>query len=239
VGDRASQVFKALRDIPFDHYYQAEQTGWVLYLEGSTDLAILKAFAETLAHPAARALERPFAHYVANQPQAARNHFHGLREARPDLAGIALFDRIDEAPRADTPLEETMWRRRELENYLALPEALDAYAAASAEAGIPGPLFAAAEADKRRALMRECLADLVPPIALRDRSDPWWSDTKASDDFLDRLFDTYFRRLGLPNLMRKTDYHALARLVPAGLIDPEVSEKLDRIAAVAARARQP
>ena len=29
-------------------YYQAEQTGWVLYLEGSTDLAILQAFAKRL-----------------------------------------------------------------------------------------------------------------------------------------------------------------------------------------------
>ena len=77
------------------------------------------------------------------------------------------------------------------------------------------------------------------PIALRDRSDPWWSDTKASDDFLDRLFETYFHRLGLPNLMRTTDYHALARLVPAELIDPEVREKLDRIVGVASRARHP
>ncbi len=67
--------------------------------------------------------------------------------------------------------------------------------------------------------MRECIADLVAPIALRDRSDPWWSDTKASDDFLDRLFETYFHRLGPPNLMRKTSYHAQARLVPAELID--------------------
>jgi ABC-type taurine transport system ATPase subunit len=239
IGDRASQVFKALRDIAFDHYYQAEQTGWVLYLEGSTDLAILKAFADTLGHPAASALERPFAHYVANRPTAARDHFYGLREARPDLIGVALFDRIAETLRANAPLEELMWRRRELENYLALPEVLDAYAAASSEGDVPGPLFAAAERDKRRTLMRECIADLVPPIALRDRSDPWWSDTKASDDFLDRLFEMYFHRLGLPNLMRKTDYHALARLVPAELIDPEVREKLDRIAGVASRAPHP
>ena len=51
IDDRASQVLKALREIGFDHYYQAEQTGWVLYLEGSTDLAILTGFADTLRHP--------------------------------------------------------------------------------------------------------------------------------------------------------------------------------------------
>ena len=30
--------------------------------------------------------------------------------------------------------------------------------------------------------------------AMRDRSDKWWSETKASDDFLDRLFDDYSSR---------------------------------------------
>ena len=34
---------KSLRDIGFEHCYQAEEVGWVLYLEGSTDLAILRA----------------------------------------------------------------------------------------------------------------------------------------------------------------------------------------------------
>jgi hypothetical protein len=239
VADRGSQVLKARKDIPFDHYYQAEQAGWVLYLEGSTDRAILMAFAETLGHPAAAALERPFVHYVANHPPAARNHFYGLREAREELIGIALFDRIDATFETERPLEELMWQRRELENYLALPEVLDAYAEGTADADVPGPLFAAAERDKRRTLMRECIADLVPPVALRDRNDRWWSDTKASDDFLDRLFAVYFERLGLPNLMRKTDYHVLARLVPSALIDPEVREKLDRVADVASRARRP
>ena len=52
IDDRRSQVLKSLRSIGFDQYYQAEQTGWVLYLEGSTDLAILQAFAELLDHPA-------------------------------------------------------------------------------------------------------------------------------------------------------------------------------------------
>ena len=75
---------KALREIGFDQYYQAEQAGWILYLEGSTDLAILQAFAERLGNERAiRALERPFVHYVANQPRAAARHYYGLREALP------------------------------------------------------------------------------------------------------------------------------------------------------------
>ena len=58
------QVLKALRDIGFDQYYQAEETGWVLYVENSTDLAILQVFAKSLDHEAQRHLERPFVKYV-------------------------------------------------------------------------------------------------------------------------------------------------------------------------------
>ena len=53
IDDRGSQVLKALRAIGFEDYYLAEQVGWVLYLEGSTDLAILQAFARRLGHEAA------------------------------------------------------------------------------------------------------------------------------------------------------------------------------------------
>ena len=68
IDDRGSKVLKALRDISFEHYYLAEETGWVLYLEGSTDLAMLRAFARVLNHPAQKQLERPFVHYIGNQP---------------------------------------------------------------------------------------------------------------------------------------------------------------------------
>ncbi|MYA57361.1 AAA family ATPase [Candidatus Poribacteria bacterium] len=95
IDDRGSQLLKSLRTIGFEQYYQAQQRGWVLYLEGSTDLAILQAFAEKLNHPAKKELEAPYIHYVGNQPEKAREHFYGLREAKPDLVGFCLFDRID------------------------------------------------------------------------------------------------------------------------------------------------
>ena len=85
--------------------------------------------------------------------------------------------------------------------------------------------------------MQECINDLVPPVAPRNRDDRWWSEVKASDEYLDRLFDAFFKRLALPNLMRKSDYHVLAELVPEGLIGHEVIEKLDAIVKVAQRAR--
>lgn len=234
IDDRGSQLLKSIKEIGFQDYYQAEQTGWVLYLEGSTDLAILRAFAETLGHTAAAAVfERPFVHYVGNQPLKARDHFYGLQEAKPDLVGFALFDRVDQQLQVRPELDERMWLRREIENYLCQPETLLAYAEASGREASLGPLFDAAESERRRTAMQESIEDLVAPAALRDRSHPWWVRTKASDDFLDQLFPAFFNRLNLPNLMSKTHYHVLARHVPRDLIDPEVHEVLDAIVAVA------
>jgi hypothetical protein len=70
-----------------------------------------------------------------------------------------------------------------------------------------------------------------------EKGSPWSPDTKVSDDFLDPLFENFFRSLDLPNLMRKTDYHTLARFVPPELIDPKVAEVLDRIVAICERAK--
>lgn len=237
IDDRGAQVAKSLKAIGFEHYYQAEQKGWVLYLEGSTDLAILSAFAQRLGHPAAAALERPFVYYVQNQASRARDHFRGLLEAKGDLVGLLLVDRDDRLRPQAGPLRELMWSRREIENYLCFPEVLEAYAASLVERFGEGPLFEAARRQQLVERMRECIRDRVPLAALKDPTDQWWKTVKASDEFLDLVFRAFFSSLGLPgDLMRKTDYHQLARFVPSERIDEEVVSVLDQIAEVAAMA---
>ena len=85
--------------------------------------------------------------------------------------------------------------------------------------------------------MDECIHELVPPVALRNPEDVWWRNVKASDEFLDRLFEIFFDKLGLPNLMRKTNYHLLANHVDAGQLDPEIGRKLDLIRKVSQSAK--
>ena len=234
IDDRGSQVLKALREIGFDQYYQAEQTGWVLYLEGSTDLSILQVFAKRLGHePALRAFERPFVHFVGNQSRAVQSHYHGLREALPTLRGVVLFDRLASEPQDIAPVECLIWKRREIENYVCSRATLEAYATASAPDTAPGPLFTAAEAGQRLDAMREAIQEIESALKTLGKGAPWDADVKASDDFLEPLFDAYFKKLGLPNLMAKKNFYELADHVPADEIDPEIREKLDAIARVA------
>lgn len=232
IDDRGNQVLKSLKEIGFEQYLQAHEAGWVLYLEGSTDLAILRAFASKLSHPAQAALDRPFVHYVANQPGQARHHFYGLREAVPGLAGIAVFDRLDLRLQADPNLSQWMWRRREIENYLCQRETLHGWADEQGRRQ-EGELFAGTW----RAAMQEAITEIAAALKALGKPDPWGPDVKASDEFLDPLFKNFYTRLELPNLMRKTDYHTLAPFVDVAAIDAEVSELLDRIADTVQRAQ--
>ncbi len=235
IDDRSgrSQTMKALREIGFADYHQAERTGWVLYLEGSTDLAVLQSFAERLERTEAkRALERPLARYVGNQPASASKHYYGLREAMPNLKGVALFDRL-EVPAEGPGLRMLAWKRREIENYLCSQATLEAYAKGTAEGELPGPLFAVHDAGRRVGVMRESITEVQSAMETLGKGSPWSEDAKVSDEFLTPLFEKYFAKLGLPNLMSKSAFHSLAGYVPLEEIDPEVSEKLDAIAEVA------
>ena len=231
IDDRGSQLLKSLKSIGFEQYYQAEQEGWVLYLEGSTDLAILQAFAEKLDHPAKDILKRPFVHYVENQPQEARKHFYGLREAKTDLVGFCLLDRIEPELQTNPELREYKWKRCEIENYIVYrKELLMDWAEAEAERRTGGPLFSGQ-------LMSTTIAEIEDALVTLGKGSPWSPDTKVSDDFLDPLFDSFFKKLELENLMRKTNYHTLVQYVPPEQIDPEVSQVLDGILEIANQAK--
>jgi energy-coupling factor transporter ATP-binding protein EcfA2 len=235
IDDRRSQVLKSLRSIGFDQYYQAEQTGWVLYLEGSTDLAILRSFARLLRHPAKEFLERPFVHYVVNQPPKARDHFFGLREAKPDLVGVAIFDRISQEDDSASPLSILKWKQAEIENYLCFPETLLGYADQTEDA--PGPLFESSQRERQVEAMKQAISEVTGALRTLGRPDPFGPDLKVTDEFLDPVFKSYFSKLEIRNLMQKTDYHALTYLVPIQMIDPEVSQKLDKVVEVAKKAK--
>ena len=241
IGENSSQVLKALRDIGFQDYLKAEQKGWVLYLEGSTDLSNLQALATALNHTAAEYLALPFAHFVDNQPLVARKHFHGLYDAKPDLVGIGVYDSdartLDESPY----LREVQWKRKEIENYFAIPSVLRRYARASVDADPPGPepLFSeeiAKERDRRYSTMEAIIEDNVTPIALRDPTDIFWRDGNDSY-FLDRIFREFYKRLQLYNPMGKSTYHRLAVLAKPEELDQEVTDVLDQIVEVAQQAR--
>ncbi len=233
---RSSQVKKALESIRMADYYLAEQKGWMLYLEGATDLSILRRLALRLDHPAKTYLEGsvPAVYLGSNKPQEARDHFHGLREAKADLVGLAIFDRLERELHTGSQLTERMWSRREIENYLVTPESLKRFVLLDLQTD---DLFTKPEKERRLEALAACVAELEAALKVARRPQPWGPDVKVTDDFLDPLFENYFQRLGTPQQIYKRDYHGLADAMPVDAIDAEVARMLDDVFTVASQAR--
>ena len=230
---RTSQIHKSLSTIGFEDYLSAEKTGWVLYLEGPTDLLILRELAKILNHPAKDHLEKPFVQYVGNQPTKAKDHFYGLLEAKSNLHGIAIYDRLETELEPHSSLIQTMWKMRELENYIYRRETLLKFAE-SQSVELEGSLFA----EKWVKVMNNSIEEVEQAIKTIRKPSPWGADIKSSDDFLEPLFDNFYNKLNLPVQFFKKNYHQLVRFLNKDEIDKEVIEKLDAIVDVANRADQ-
>lgn len=232
---RQAQVRKALESIRIADYFVAEQKGWMLYLEGSTDLAILATLAERLDHPAKNVLKEsvPVNYLGTNKPQEARDHFQGLREAKSDLAGFALFDRLDKELHTGSQLVERMWTQREIENYLVTPESLRALVLKDLR---DDDLIEQSESASRLNALDGAIDELVAALRVTNQPDPWGPDIKVTDQFLDPLFKNYYERLGTPQKVFKRDYHGLADVIPLEQLEPEITEVLDAIWQVAQNA---
>lgn len=235
INNKPAQVLKSLTNIGFENYYLAEERGWVLYMEGSTDLDILRAFARKLDHPALAALDAPFVHYVGeNRPQPAREHFHGIKEAKPALVGFALFDRIDRPLQSEGGLVEVMWSKREIENYLCRPEILLAWAKGNG----PTDLVEEMEAPRRVEIMQLCIDELTQALETIGKGSPWSDDIKASEEVLIPLMRNYAKKLGLPvQTENKARFHELVEFMDPSSIDNEVALVLNGIQGVACMAR--
>ena len=232
---RRSQVKKALESIRMSDYYLAEQKGWMLYLEGSTDLAILKRLAQRLNHPAQAILHGsvPVIYLGSNKPQEARDHFHGLREAKSDLVGFVLFDRLDRELQSGSQLTERMWDQREIENYLVTPQSLKEFV----QIGLRNDdLIDEAERINRLDVLDTCISEIVSALRVTNKPDPWGTEIKVTDEFLDPLFKLYYERLGIPQQTYKRDYHGLADVIPISEISNEVTVVLDVLFNVASQA---
>lgn len=217
-------IRRSLTEIGWDKYHLALSKGHVIYLEGSTDLQMLLAFANKLRHPVEELLRLANVQYTSdNVPGTAIKNFMSLKVIEPNLRGLALFDHLDNLQ--DNPkLKVICWRRRELENYFASPELLIRHARTLHEE------YPTRSPKSLEETMRETVSDYTLPVYLKNRDDAWWSDAKLSDDWLDKIFPAFYDRLGI-NVGKnfKQAYYQLITLMEPKEIPDEIREKLDAL----------
>ena len=233
------ETLQTLAEFGFENYLLAETKGWILYLEDSTDLVTLQQFAAKLDHPAQEVLKRPFVKFFGNNPESAARHFYALWEAKPELVAIATFDHNIELPLTECGMVLQQWQQHEIENYLCKRKALLSYAGQLETQQICGQgkhgdvsLWGTRWKDT----MDECIDQLERALKIL-REEPWSSEIKAGDKFLKPLFNNFCEAIELPDLIRKIHFHEIVAHMDPEDIDPEVTEKLDKIVEVANQAK--
>jgi len=229
-----SQLIKSLNSIGWEQYLLARQNGWVLYLEGSTDLDMLRAFAVLLDHPVQRYLERVFLHFIGdNTMSKAENHFYALREAKSDIKGYVLLDRVPTKIISTDDLIKYSLKRRELENYFCSNNTLLAWAR-----GMNPSKGLFQQADYAEKAMRESIEIIEKSIKnIRpDIQSIWSTDLKASDEVLIPILHDYFKRMNRSAQIQKSRFHELIPFMKPEEVDIEIVGVLDSIQQTASSA---
>lgn len=249
-------IRNSLKHFGAAHYVKARERGYVLYVEGGTDVDMLRALAERTGHPVAtRWDERINSFYVQNNyPDqdldaelerveggfgiTPEKHFNGLRNLLPNLKGLAILDNDGRnRPGAQNgTLIITYWRRYEAENYFITPELLRGYAR---QQFADLDLFAGFQADIDEvldALIKEQVFDgnLADFAAWKQSPSEtarivWEAKTERRklSTFAEEFFRMLAQKVGGPMLLKKGELHRLVAHVDPQLIPAEVKEKLD------------
>ena len=253
---RKTDIRNSLKHFGAEHYIKARERGYVLYVEGGTDVDMLRALAERINHPVAAVWdERINSFYLQNNyPDKSldselerveggfggtpRDHFKGLCNLLPQLKGLAILDNDGRDRQGSTEgnLQLTYWKRYEAENYFVTPDVLRRYALnhyAEME------LFGGHQTEIDQVLdtlLLEQVFDSIqadfdawkqsPPEAVRIVWEAKTQRVKLST-FAEEFFRRLAARVGGGMLLKKGELHRLVATVEAKTIPAEVKEKLN------------
>ena len=254
-----AKVKSSLKIFGTENYIKARDRGYVLYIEGSTDVDMLRALARRIQHPVVELMDdRLNAYYVQNiYPEISLEseldrvemgnetkpgkHFSHIRSLLPNLRGLAVLDN-DGRGRTnaiDQGLQILYWSRYEAENYFITPDVLRTYTLNQYDTNNLFDIVNREEVDGvLDGLVLESVfggveADFNPwKLAPPDLSRIIWESTTKQIK-LSTFAEEYFRRLSeklkRPMLLRKGQLHRLVQLVDAKSISNEVVLKLDAL----------
>jgi ABC-type cobalamin/Fe3+-siderophores transport system ATPase subunit len=254
-----------LKQYGAEHYIRARECGYVVYVEGSTDLDMLRALAVKLGHPLAKVWDDKLnVYYVQNtHPDptvemeieqveggfgiAPREHYLGLLKLIPGLLAVGILDNDGKGRQGfkEQGLDVVYWRRYEAENYFITPELLERYAVRQYQGMELFDAFRNQIAATMKTLLVERVfggseADYETYRRLDAAAAKLIWETKTERLKLSDMAEEFFRRLSaavsMPMLLRKGELHELVKDVEA-TISVEVKEKLDLLAGLLAKQR--
>ncbi len=239
------------------HSKSAGVLKYVLYVDGPSDLVLLRALAERLEHPAADVWDdHANAFYLRDlrqepgavqadpgagaggDPRSTRSrfaltpaqHFRALRGDDPSLRGLAILD-MGTKPREQVEedgLTTCWWRRGEVEKHLLKSEVLGIYAASRY---FNRPVIERIENE----LLNVTYS--VHPEGGRFLDDPERVERSPSE-FVTEFFRRLADRIGDESLLPRGDLHRLVRSMDKRDIPSEVHRVLDLLGSLFRHARR-
>jgi hypothetical protein len=226
--EERTRLIGSLKVLSHTDIMQALGAPGVLYLEGHTDLDILREWARVLGHPAYDLFTSPAFFWKPTVAETrsgapgirARDHYDALVLVRADLPGLELVDGdahpdVQSTPLTGRGLQRLRWRRYEAESYLVHPDAIARFVEQT---------VGAAAAPAHVADLRRHFEENYPPAVLRDPlgDHAFLNTTKARTALLPPALSA----AGLPGLPY-TRYQEIAAVMRPNEIHPEAVEKLD------------
>ena len=195
----------------------------ILYVEGKTDIPILKAWARAIGHPVLSFLEKPFWRPTSSRKKegVATRHYKAIKTIVSAFRGIELCDRNrrkivandgdNSRGKPRTP-PRIYWRRYEIENYLLQPDVMLRF------------IEKRGADEETRTRAEEYMKRQWPPVL---------QDDPLADSVLDRnkgkeTIAELMEDVGLS--WKNSDCVYIAEVMKPEEVHSEVREKLDRIA---------
>lgn len=123
------EVLRAMADVSNEEIMQLIASPYILYVEGESDARILRAWASQC--DAQAAIDKVFFKAMGgggkeNMKTRADEHFAALKQIIPGIVRLMLFD-YDDSDSAFHPAPDNLvvaeWKRKNIENYLLVPDA--------------------------------------------------------------------------------------------------------------------
>lgn len=211
-----SKIVSALKSVRALDIISAQDKKFVLFVEGVTDLRILKRWACVLGHPVCSKLNDVYCEVTGNDLiDYARNKFQSLQIVEPGLKGLFIRDgAVARTSQTFPGLKIEYWARNEIENYLIVPSVLEKFVSGQ---NVGGELFVQIYVEKARQYLKDNLAPNV-------YNNPLQSDIGGKgSDFLEGFFAEVGIRIG------KGDYWRIADTMLPSEINADVTQLLDML----------
>lgn len=255
ISNKDQEVSPTLKEFGIEHFYKASITHNVLYVEGSTDIFILKTFAQLLnRQKVIDILEGELNCYYIQNPCNDNNieniierkegyynstfvrHFKAIKKVIPSFIGIGIFDSDGKECKTDgypDDLTVYKWEKYEIENYFISQDTLDQYFAENYD-DIFHEFYLKAKQEAITSFLfdenKEQYNTFINSPA--DAQKLIWdtvSKNKKMSKFVDLLMKKFTEDSGLVYPMRKGEYYKLINYMSPGNVDEEISRVLDLI----------